>query len=232
MNPILFARQLGMAYGSSVPLHNLDLDLAPGRIVGLLGPNGSGKTTLMKLINGLLKPTGGTLLIDGIAPGIKTKELVSYLPDRNFLNPSSTMEENLCFFSDFYKDFDRAKAEDMLKKLDVDPGKKLYTMSKGTLEKALLILVMSRRAKLYCLDEPIAGVDPATRDYILSTILGNYQEDSTILISTHLILEVENLLDEFLFLKDGKLLAHSSVEEVRNSYGLSLDAYFREVFQC
>jgi ABC-2 type transport system ATP-binding protein len=232
MSNILTCEKLSKGFYNVEALSNVDLTLNKGRIIGLLGPNGSGKTTLIKLINGLLTPTSGTLTIDGLEPGIETKKIVSYLPEKTYLNDWMNVNQLVDYFNDFYEDFDRSRAYDMLKRLNIDPKNKLKTMSKGTKEKVQLILVMSRDAKLYCLDEPIAGVDPAARDYILSTIINNYREDATILISTHLISDVENILDEVIFIKDGKIQLQSDVEDIRMNQGKSIDSLFREVFRC
>lgn len=232
MSELLTCRDLTKYFGNKPALDHLNLTLERGRIVGLLGPNGSGKTTLLKLLNGLLVPTEGELLIDGHQPGVETKNIVSYLPDRMYLGNWMRVCDLLEFYEDFYSDFDRSRAYAMLDSLQIRPSDRLRTMSKGTKEKVQLILTMSRRAQLYCLDEPIAGVDPAARDYILSTILNNYDENATILISTHLIADIENILDEVLFLKDGHLKLQSTVDEIRMTEGTSVDTLFREVFKC
>ena len=213
-------------------LHDLTLTLPRGRIVGLLGPNGSGKTTLIKLLNGLLVPDGGEILIDGEKPGPSTKAKVSYLPERTYLKNGATIRELLSYFQDFYEDFRTDRAKEMLAALRIEENARIRALSKGTREKVQLILTMSRRAKLYCLDEPIAGVDPAARDYILSTILNNYDPDASILISTHLLSDVENILDEVIFIQEGQLKLHASVEDIRMQEGESIDSYFREVFKC
>lgn len=213
-------------------LHDLTLTLPRGRIVGLLGPNGSGKTTLIKLLNGLLVPDGGEILIDGEKPGPSTKAKVSYLPERTYLKNGATIRELLSFFQDFYEDFRTDRAKEMLAALRIEENARIRALSKGTREKVQLILVMSRDASLYILDEPIAGVDPAARDYILRTIITNYNENATVLISTHLITDIENILDEVVFMKEGRLLLQTSVEEIREEKGKSVDAYFREVFAC
>ena len=213
-------------------LHDLTLTLPRGRIVGLLGPNGSGKTTLIKLLNGLLVPDGGEILIDGEKPGPSTKAKVSYLPERTYLKNGATIRELLSYFQDFYEDFRTDRAREMLAALRIEENARIRALSKGTREKVQLILVMSRDASLYILDEPIACVDPAARDYILRTIITNYNENATVLISTHLITDIENILDEVVFMKEGRLLLQTSVEEIREEKGKSVDAYFREVFAC
>lgn len=232
MNPILECKNLTKRYGNRIALDQIDLSLGRGKIIGVLGPNGSGKTTLIKLLNGLLVPTEGTIYVDGKKPGVETKSFVSYLPERTYLNSWMKVCDIIRFFSDLYQDFDRGRAYDMLRRLDIDPSDRLKTMSKGTKEKVQLILVMSRRAKLYCLDEPIAGVDPAARDYILSTILSNYDENATIILSTHLISDVENILDDVVFIQNGHIRMVDSVENIRFDQGRSVDTLFREVFKC
>ncbi len=229
---ILQCNNLTKKYGKSVALDNFSLNLERGKIVGLLGPNGSGKTTLIKLANGLLAPFGGQILIDGKAPGYETKALISYLPDKNHLPLSMKIKDLLALFADFYADFDIEKAKEMISILNIDLNAKLKTLSKGNQEKVQLILVMSRKASLYLLDEPIGGVDPATRDYILNSIVRNYSENSTVLISTHLIADVESVLDDIVFIKEGKLVLHDSVDSVREKEGKSIDQLFREVFRC
>lgn len=232
MEPILQCTGLQKRYGSKLALDSVTFSLERGRIIGLLGPNGSGKTTLIKLANGLLTPTGGELLIDGKIPGPDTHASVSYLPERSYLSDWMNANDLLQFFDDFYEDFDIDKAADMLTRLGVQPNAPLRSMSKGTKEKIQLVVVMSRQADLYLLDEPIGGVDPAARDYILNTILSNYNENSTILISTHLIADIEKVLDEVIFLQDGQLRLQKSVDDIRAQYGKSVDALFREVFAC
>lgn len=232
MNPILECKGLTKRYGNKTALDQISFSLMPGKIIGLLGPNGSGKTTLIKLLNGLLVPTEGHIFIDGLAPGVETKKFVSYLPERTYLNSWMKVCDIIDFFQDFYEDFDKARAYDMLKRLNINPSDRLRTMSKGTKEKVQLILVMSRRARLYCLDEPIAGVDPAARDYILSTIIQNYDENATIIISTHLISDVENILDDVVFIQNGHIRMVDSVENIRFNQRKSVDALFREVFKC
>jgi ABC-2 type transport system ATP-binding protein len=213
-------------------LNNVSLTLEKGRIIGLLGPNGSGKSTLIKLCNNLITPTSGTLQIGGMAPGIGTKAIVSYLPEHSYLNDWMRVSDIIGFFGDFYKDFDRNKAYDMLASLKIDGKARLKTLSKGTKEKVQLILVMARRAQLYLLDEPIGGVDPAARDYILNTIIKSYNDEATIIISTHLIYDIEPILDDVIFLKDGEVVLSSTVDGIREEKGVSVDALFREVFRC
>ena len=232
MNPILECKNLTKRYGNRTALDQINFSLGRGKIVGLLGPNGSGKTTLIKLLNGLLVPTEGSIYEDGQKPGVETKSFVSYLPERTYLNSWMKVCDIIDYFCDFYQDFDRSRAYDMLKRLNINPSDRLKTMSKGTKEKVQLILVMSRRAKLYCLDEPIAGVDPAARDYILSTIINNYDENATIIISTHLISDVENILDDVVFIQNGRIRMVDSVENIRFNQGKSVDTLFREVFKC
>lgn len=232
MSAILECRSLTKKFNTVTALSDINLTLERGKIIGLLGPNGSGKTTLIKLINGLLVPTSGNLHIAGKEPGIETKKIVSYLPERTYLPDWMKVSQAIQFFKDFYEDFDEERAYDMLKRLNLDPSKRLKSLSKGTKEKIQLILVMSRRAELYCLDEPIGGVDPAARDYILNTIISNYDDNATIIISTHLIADIENILDEAIFIKDGKLFLHSTVDDIREKEGKSIDSMFREVFRC
>ncbi len=233
MNNLVEITHLTKVYDKkNLAVNDLNLCLSRGKIIGLLGPNGSGKTTLIKMLNGLLIPTSGTILINGMEVGVETKAHVAYLPDRTYLSGGQKISEILDYFSDFYKDFSRERALEMLKSLDITPDRKMNTLSKGTKEKVQLILVMSRQADLYVLDEPIAGVDPAARDYILNTIINNYNPDATVLISTHLISDIEKVLDEVVFLKYGQLVLHTSVDDIREKYGKSVDAYFREVFAC
>ena len=229
---ILQCNELTKKFGSKTALSKIDIKLKRGKITGLLGPNGSGKTTLIKLANGLLHPDGGEILIDGKTPGAELKAIVSYLPEKTYLNDYMTVKEIIQFFCDFYSDFDKSRALDMLARLGINENDKLKTMSKGTKEKVQLILVMSRRAQIYFLDEPIAGVDPAARDYILETIITNYDENAAIVISTHLIADVEKVLDEVIFLKYGEIVMHKSVDEIREDEGKSVDMLFREVFKC
>lgn len=231
MSEILRCENLTKRYGNLNALNNINLSLQSGKIVGLLGPNGSGKTTLIKLINGLLTPTGGKILIDGKAPGPETKAMVAYLPDNIYLNSWMTVEQIINYFADFYEDFSTERAYDMLKCLNITPKKRLKSLSKGNKEKVCLILVMSRQARLYVLDEPIAGVDPAARDYVISTIINNYNPDATVLISTHLIADIEQILDEVLFIQRGDLILQKTVDEIRAENGKSVDDLFREVFR-
>lgn len=219
-------------YGSKEVFKDLSLTIPKGKIVGLLGPNGSGKTTIIKMINGLTQCDKGKVKINKLNPSIKTKEIISYLPDRNYLNEDMKVKEVLKFFSDFYKDFDMKKAKDMIENFNLDINEKIKSMSKGTKEKVALILVMSRNAKLYILDEPIGGVDPASRAYIIKTILKNYNEDSTLLISTHLINEIENICDEVIIISNGKIILKGEVDDIRENKGMSIDALFKEEFKC
>ena len=232
METCLECRDLSKRFGSVQALDGVTLSIAPGRVVGLLGPNGSGKTTLIKLANGLLTPSSGEVRICGALPGKETKAVVSYLPDRPCLPEWMSADELMDYFADFFEDFDRARAADMMARLRLNPHMKYGQMSKGTREKVQLILVMSRRARLYLLDEPIGGVDPATRDYILDTIIRNYDESASVLISTHLISDVENVLDDVIFLREGRVTLQASVDDIRAQYGKSVDALFREVFRC
>lgn len=232
MNAILECRSLTKKFSNITALSDVNLTLERGRIVGLLGPNGSGKTTLIKIINGLLVPTGGILKVAGIRPGIETKKIVSYLPEKTYLPNWMRIKDTIDFFGDFYSDFDRKKAYEMLERLQLDSKRQLKALSKGTKEKVQLILVMSRNADLYCLDEPIGGVDPAARDYILNTIITNYNENATVVISTHLIADIENVLDEVIFIKEGSVTLHSSVDDIRSKEKKSIDSLFREVFKC
>ena len=230
--PILECKDLSKRFGSVQALDNVNFTIEPGRVVGLLGPNGSGKTTLLKLANGLLTPTGGEILIDGDAPGKVTRSVVSYLPDKPYLADWMKVRQLLDFFEDFYDDFDRDRAMEMLLRLNIGEDMRIKEMSKGTREKTQLILVMSRKAKLYLLDEPIGGVDPATRDYILDTIIRNYNPDAAVVISTHLIADVEQVLDDVIFIDKGRIVLQSSVDDIREERGMSVDQYFREVFRC
>ena len=228
----LVCEGLSKDYGQIRALDRIDLRLEEGKIIGLLGPNGSGKTTLIKLASRLLVPSEGRITICGEVPSEKSKAIVSYLPDRNFLPDWMNSNDLIALYEDFFADFSKERAIEMLGSLNIDMTMPLKKMSKGTKEKVQLIMTMSRRAKLYLLDEPIAGVDPAARDYILRTIISNYDENATVLISTHLIADVENVLDEAIFLKRGKIVLHESVDELKESTGKSVDEYFREVFKC
>ena len=223
---------LTKAYGSLVALDQVTLSLEKGQIVGLLGPNGSGKTTLIKLLNGLLRPTSGTVRINGMEPGVDTKKIVAYLPDRNALPDYMEASKLVDLYADFFEDFDAAKALEMIADLGIDMKMPMKKMSKGTREKLQLCLVMARNAEVYLLDEPIGGVDPATRDYILRTIISNYSEDAIMIISTHLISDIESVLDDVIFLKEGKVVLHKSAETIREEEGKSVDELFREVFRC
>lgn len=231
MRELLRCVGLTKNYGAVTALDNIDLCVTSGKIIGILGPNGSGKTTLIKLINGLLTPTSGELYVVGNIPGAYTKSRVAYLPDTSYLNSWMTVEQIVAMFTDFYKDFRPELANKMLAQLGIKPSVKLKTLSKGNKEKVCLILVMSRNADLYVLDEPIAGVDPATRDYIMSVIINNYNPDSSVLISTHLISDIEQVLDEVIFIQNGKITLHKSVDEIREQNGKSVDELFREVFK-
>lgn len=215
-----------------VAANNLSLVIPKGKIIGLLGPNGSGKTTLIKMLNGLLTPTSGRISINGHPPGVETKKRVAYLPEKTYLQNSMKVHDLVDYFGDFYEDFRKERAYDMFRSLNIAFNANLKTLSKGTREKVQLILVMSRDADLFILDEPIAGVDPAARDYILKTIITNYNENASILLSTHIISDIENILDEVIFLRSGQVILQSTVEDIREQKGKSVDAYFREVFAC
>ena len=225
-------RDLTKIYKDTPALNGINLDIPAGRIVGLLGPNGSGKTTLIKLTVGLLTPTAGTVKLNGFAPGPETKAIAAYLPERSYMSEWMKVDSFISYFADFYGDFDRVKASEMLKRLNIDPKRTLKTLSKGTKEKVQLVLVMSRAAKVYFLDEPIAGVDPAARDYILNTILRNYSENASVIISTHLIYDIENILDDVIFLRNGQIVIADAADNVREKSGKSVDMLFREVFRC
>lgn len=231
MGEILSCVNLTKRFGAVTALDNLSLTIDSGRIIGLLGPNGSGKTTLIKIINGLLQPTSGAVYIEGDKPGPVTKPKVSYLPDINYLNNWMTVEQIVAMFNDFYTDFRPELAYDMINRLGIDKKQRLKTLSKGNKEKVSLILVMSRNAKLYVLDEPIAGVDPATRDYIINTIINNYNPEASVLISTHLISDIESVLDEVIFIKNGSIVMHDTVDNIRSQHNMSVDDLFREVFK-
>ena len=219
-------------FGDLAALDDVTVSLEQGQIVGLLGPNGSGKTTLIKILNGLLQPTSGSVTINGIAPGVETKKMVAYLPDRNALPDYMTASQLMDIYEDFFEDFDRLKAEAMVDDLGINRKQTMKKMSKGTKEKLQLCLVMARKAEVYLLDEPIGGVDPATRDYILRTIISNYNENAVVLISTHLISDVESVLDDVVFIRDGRVVLHKAADEIREEKGESIDKLFREVFKC
>ena len=229
---LLEVSHVSKSYGNNRVLDDVTFNITKGKIVGLLGPNGSGKTTLIKLINDLLKEDSGTIKVEGLELGVETKKLISYLPDKNYLNNNMTVLELLNYFKDFYEDFRIDKAKELIGKLGLDLNQKLKTMSKGTKEKVQLILVMSRKAKLYILDEPIGGIDPAARDYIINTILTNFSNDASLLISTHLISDLEKVLDEVIFLKNGKVVRSGSTDEIRKETNMSINDLFREEFKC
>lgn len=233
--PLLQINDLCKRYpgmGNYMSVFHMSLTAPRGRIIGLLGPNGCGKTTLIKMINGLLAPTSGTVYINGMFPGAESKRVISYLPERTYLDNGMKVRQMVDYFGDFYEDFSKEKAYSMLESLGISPEARLKTLSKGTKEKVQLILVMSRNAELYILDEPIAGVDPAARDYILRTIITNYNPNSTIILSTHLISDIENVLDDVIFMKNGSLMLYTSVDAIRDQQNKSVDAYFREVYAC
>ena len=232
MSAVLTCKSLSKRYGPVEALNDVTLSIEPGRIVGLLGPNGSGKTTLIKLANGLLTPTAGEILICGSAPGVLSHAQVSYLPERTSIPLWMTVDQLLDFYQDFYEDFRREVAVEMLQNLGIQNKRKIKELSKGTREKVQLAMVMSRNARLYLLDEPIGGVDPAARDYILNTIIGNYNPEASVVISTHLIADVEQVLDDVIFISQGTVLLQSSVDQIREEKGSSVDALFREVFRC
>ena len=231
MNLVEF-KNVDKCFGRKKALDNVSINIESGKIYGLLGPNGSGKTTMIKLINNLLTTSKGEVLVKGLEPGIESKKIISYLPERTYLNMNMKVTELLEYFSDFYEDFDNEKALKLLKKLNIEPNDKLKTMSKGTKEKVQLIVVMSRKADLYILDEPIGGVDPASRDYILETILNNFNEGASIIISTHLIADIEKILDDVIFINKGKIVLNESAEEIRTNKKTTIDALFREEFKC
>lgn len=231
MSDVLRCSSLSKHYGSTLALNQVDLCLESGKIIGLLGPNGSGKTTLIKLINGLLTPSSGSIEVCGYKPGVQSKAQVAYLPDSIYLNSWMRVQQIVDYFADFYADFDKTRAYEMLERLGINPKMKLKSLSKGNKEKVCLILVMARQARLYVLDEPIAGVDPAARDYVISTIIQNYNPEATVLISTHLIADIEEVLDEVIFLRQGHLVLHKSVDAIREEHGQSVDELFREVFK-
>ncbi|MGN1396869.1 MAG: ABC transporter ATP-binding protein [Streptococcus gallolyticus] len=232
MTQLLQLHHVTQKYKKHVAIDDVTLSLPAGKIIGLLGPNGSGKTTLIKLMNGLLHPTTGDIVIDGYRPSVETKKIVSYLPDTSYLRENMKIKDALTLFEDFYNDFSREKAEHLLEDLDLNPDEQLKNLSKGNKEKVQLILVMSRQAKLYILDEPIGGVDPAAREYILRTIINNYCEDASVVISTHLIAEIEPILDEIIFLKEGKVILQGNTDDIREEYGKSIDSLFREKYKA
>ncbi|MCY7187449.1 ABC transporter ATP-binding protein [Streptococcus gallolyticus] len=232
MTQLLQLHHVTKKYKKHVAIDDVTLSLPAGKIIGLLGPNGSGKTTLIKLMNGLLHPTTGDIVIDGYRPSMETKKIVSYLPDTSYLQENMKIKDALTLFEDFYNDFSREKAEHLLEDLDLNPDEQLKNLSKGNKEKVQLILVMSRQAKLYILDEPIGGVDPAAREYILRTIINNYCEDASVVISTHLIAEIEPILDEIVFLKEGKVILQGNTDDIREEYGKSIDSLFREKYKA
>ena len=232
MGNIVEFKNVYKKFGDKEALKGIDLKIPKGKIIGLLGPNGSGKSTMIKIINGLLNPTSGEITINGVKPSVDTKKVVSYLPERTYLSDWMKVKDVLNFFNDFYSDFDMERANEMLKSLDIDENQKLKSMSKGTKEKVQLILVMSRKASIYILDEPIGGVDPAARSYILKTILKNYSDESTLLIATHLISEIESICDEIIFISKGNIVLQGDTESIREEKGKSIDALFREEFQC
>ncbi len=231
MSRLLVCENLSKNYGGKPALKNVNLEIQSGRIVGLLGPNGSGKTTLIKTANGLLTPSSGRILINGMEPGVETKKIVSYLPDESFLNSWMTVDQIVKMFSDFYADFRTELAYKMLENLGIETTARLKTLSKGNKEKVCLILVMSRNALLYILDEPIAGVDPATRDYVIRTIINNYNPEASVVISTHLISDIEQVLDDVIFIQNGEITLTKTVDEIREENGKSVDEMFREVFK-
>lgn len=229
---LLECRNLCKSFDDKEVLKNINITVESGKIVGLLGKNGQGKTTLIKLINDLLTPTGGEVLINQKAPGIESKKIISYLPERTYLDKSMTVADIVKYFSEFYDNFDQERAFALLKDLDIDVSQKLTKMSKGMQEKVQLILVMSRNAQLYILDEPLGGVDPATRDYILDTILSNFNEDASVIISTHLISDIERILDDVIFIDKGEIVLTSPADELRNKENASIDEVFRRLFKC
>lgn len=229
---LLECKNLTKFYSGKCALDRINLTIENGKIVGLLGPNGSGKSTLIKLISGLLKPSNGEILVCGNSIGVESKKIVSYLPDHDYLNDWMKVTDIVKLFEEFYEDFDSKRATEMLEKLQIDQSAKLKSLSKGTKEKVQLILVMSRKAKLYLLDEPIGGVDPAARDYILNTIINNYESEASVIIATHLIADIEQVLDEVIFINQGEIALQSTVDEIREKEGKSVDSLFREVYKC
>lgn len=229
---IVQIKNVSKRFGNKEALKKVNLNIEKGKIIGLLGSNGSGKSTLIKIINDLLVPTTGNVLINGEKPGVNSKKVISYLPERSYLSFNMKVKELIAYFADFYEDFDEQKAHKLLADFEIDENDRLKTMSKGTKEKVQLIMVMSRNAQLYILDEPIGGVDPAARDYILDTILANFNEDASILISTHLIADIERILDDVVFISKGEIVKNTSADELRNASGKSIDEIFREEFRC
>ena len=232
MSDIVQISGLNKSYGYKQIIKDMNLNLEGGKIIGLLGPNGSGKSTLIKILGGVLKPDSGNVTIDGKQIGIDTKRIVSYLPERTYLGPSLKVREAISMFDDFYEDFKTERAEEMLNRLNINLNDTIKSLSKGTREKVQLVLVMSRDALVYLLDEPMGGVDPAAREYILKTILSNYNENACVIISTHLISDVEKVLDQVLFIQNGNVILNSTVDEIRDEKKESVDALFREVFTC
>lgn len=229
---IVQIKNVSKSFGKKQALNNVNLTIEKGKIIGLLGSNGSGKTTLIKLINDLLVPSKGELLVNGQKPGVESKRVISYLPERSYLNAHMKVKELIAFFKDFYEDFDEERARKLLQDFHIDDQDQLKNMSKGTKEKVQLIMVMSRNAQLYILDEPIGGVDPAARDYILDTILTNFNSEASILISTHLIQDIERVLDDVIFISNGEIVKNTSADELRTASGKSIDELFREEFRC
>lgn len=231
MSQLLQLHHVSKSYGGKKVIDDLTLTIPTGKIIGLLGPNGCGKTTLIKMINGLLQPNKGDIVVDGFRPSIETKRIVSYLPDTSYLREEMKISDIINYFDDFYVDFNKNKAHSLFRDLDLDLDERLKNLSKGNKEKVQIILVMSRKAKLYILDEPLGGVDPAAREYILKTIINNYSEDASVLISTHLISDIEPILDEAIFLKDGKVTISGNVDDLRENEGQSIDSLFRETYK-
>lgn len=232
MDVLVECKGLKKSYGKIPVIKELDLSLERGRIIGILGPNGSGKTTLIKILAGILNKNDGEVTISGKSIGIETKKIVSYLPERTYFSPNMRVKDTINFFEDFYEDFRRDRAEQMLESLNISKNSKIKQLSKGTREKVQLVLVMSREAEVYLLDEPMAGVDPAARDYILKTILTNYNENASVIITTHLISDVEKVLDDVVFIKNGEIVFHKDVDVIREEKNMSIDSLFREVFAC
>ena len=229
---LLQVKNLDKSFDDKEILKDINFSVSNGKIIGLLGKNGAGKTTLIKLINDLLTPTNGEILINGNKIGVDTKKVISYLPERTYLNKQMKVSEVISYFEDFYDNFDSEKAKKLLKDLDLDINQKLIKMSKGMQEKVQLVLVMSRNADLYVLDEPLGGVDPATRDYILDTILSNFNQDASVIISTHLISDIEKILDEVIFIDKGQIVLQSNADKLRNKEKASIDEIFRRMFKC